>query len=166
MNDATRALVTPIILSQDRDLVGEFLNRYRDSSFRIAMRILGNQDAAEDVAQEAIIRAFRSWDTLSGVENQAAWVRKVVVRCALNAVERTPNHTELSDVGNEPDESVLVQAVLESLAPEHRAVLGLAVGEGLSYREIADALEIPIGTVGSRLNSAKAAFKRAWEGSR
>lgn len=170
MNDAVRpgALESPLAVSQELDLVGDFLNRYRDSSFRIAMRILGNSDAAEDVAQDALIRAFRSWDRLSSVEHQAAWVRRIVVRSALNSLERSPQHSELPDTVSRAsgEESVLVQAVLDSLSAEHRVLLGLALGEGLSYKEIAEALDIPMGTVASRINSAKAAFRRAWEGTR
>jgi RNA polymerase sigma-70 factor (ECF subfamily) len=167
MNDALRpeALIGSRSLAREQDLVEEFLNRYRDSSFRIAMRIVGNADAAEDVAQEALIRAFKSWDRLAGVESQAAWVRKIVVRCALNALERTPCHEPVpeSAAHQSAEESVLVQQVLAGLPSEQRVLLGLAVGEGWSYKEIASILEIPMGTVASRVHAAKAAFRKAWE---
>ncbi len=169
MNDAIcrDTIASQRAIAKEQSLVDEFLNRYRDSSFRIAMRILGNPDAAEDVAQEALIRAFRSWDRLSHIERQAAWVRKTVVRCALTAIERTPQHEKLPD--QVPGEcsgahAVMVQAVLNSLAPDQRVLLGLALGEELSYREIAEALDVPMGTVASRIHSAKAAFRKAWEG--
>lgn len=169
MNDAIchETIAAQRAIAKERGLVEEFLNRYRDSSFRIAMRILGNADAAEDVAQEALIRAFKSWDRLSTIERQAAWVRKTVVRCALNAMERTPSHEELTDFsGSQGDisETVLVQEVLNSLNPDQRVLLGLAMGEELSYREIAEVLDVPIGTVASRVHTAKQAFRRAWEG--
>lgn len=150
---------------QAPDLVGDFLNRYRESSFRIAMRIVGNAETAEDVAQEALIRAFRCWDRFSAVERQAAWVRRIVVRCALNSLERLPDHSaipeEASDA-NSTEGDTMVRAVLDSLMPEQRALLALSMGEGLSYAEISELLEIPIGTVGSRIHAAKAAFRRAW----
>jgi RNA polymerase sigma factor (sigma-70 family) len=171
MNDAVRteSLDSPLVLSREQDVVAEFLNCYRDSSFRIAMRVLGNVDAAEDVAQEALIRAFKSWDRLASVDRQAAWVRKVVVRCALNALERTPRYSELPDMtpcSQDGEQSVMVQAVLDTLIPDQRLILGLSIGEGLSYQEIAEVLDIPTGTVASRLNTAKAAFRKAWEGTR
>jgi RNA polymerase sigma-70 factor, ECF subfamily len=171
MNDAVRAesLAATQALTQELDLVGEFLNRYRDSSFRIAMRMLGNVDAAEDVAQDALIRAFKSWDRLAAVEHQAAWVRKLVVRGALNALERSPRHTQIPETASKngnTEESMMVQAVLDGLLPEHRIILGLSMAEGFSYREIADTLDIPMGTVASRINAAKAAFRKAWEGTR
>lgn len=171
MNDAlrTETLIASRSLVGEQDLVEEFLNRYRDSSFRIAMRIMGNADAAEDVAQEALIRAFKSWDRLAGVESQAAWVRKIVVRCALNALERTPRHEEMPESAahqGDAEEAVLVQSVLENLPSEQRVLLGLAVGEGWSYKDIATILEIPVGTVGSRVHAAKMAFRKAWEGAK
>lgn len=171
MNDAIcqESIAAQRAIAKEQSLVEEFLNRYRDSSFRIAMRILGNADAAEDVAQEALIRAFKSWDRLSTVERQAAWVRKTVVRCALSAIERTPQHEELTDFsGSRRDttESVMVQAVLHTLNPDQRILLGLAMGEEMSYREIAEILDIPMGTVASRVHSAKLAFRKAWEGTR
>ena len=171
MNDAVRAesLDSSQVLTRELDLVGEFLNRYRDSSFRIAMRMLGDADAAEDVAQDALIRAFKSWDRLAAVEHQAAWVRKLVVRGALNALERSPRHAQIPESASRSgntEESMMVQAVLDELLPEHRVILGLFMGEGFSYREIAETLEIPMGTVASRINSAKSAFKKAWERAR
>lgn len=171
MNDAIcqETIAAQRVIAKEQGLVDEFLNRYRDSAFRTAMRILGNADTAEDVAQEALIRAFKSWDRLSTIERQAAWVRKTVVRCALNAIERSPRHEELPDqVPSECSgaQTVMVQAVLNSLAPDQRVLLGLAVGEELSYREIAEILDVPIGTVGSRVHAAKLAFRKAWEGTR
>ena len=171
MNDAIcqDSIAAQRAIAKEQSLVEEFLNRYRDSSFRIAMRILGNADAAEDVAQEALIRAFKSWDRLSNIERQAAWVRKTVVRCALNSIERTPRHEELTEKvpgDSSGAEAVMVQAVLQSLSPDQRVLLGLAMGEELSYREIAEILDVPIGTVGSRVHAAKLAFRNAWEGSR
>jgi RNA polymerase sigma-70 factor, ECF subfamily len=171
MNDAVRpgALESPLVASDERDLVGVFLNRYRDSSIRIAMRILGDSDAAEDVAQDALIRAFKSWDRLASVDHQAAWVRRIVLRTAFNVLERNPKHSQLTEIAastSGAEESMLVQAVLNSLPADQRALLGLALGEGLSYREISEALDIPMGTVASRINTAKASFRRAWEETR
>jgi len=168
MNDAVHpeSLAAARAFARESDFVEEFLNRYRDTAFRIAMRIMGQVDAAEDVAQEALIRAFKSWDRLAGAESQAAWVRKIVVRCALNALERTPRHEPVPDSASASagtEEAVLVQAVLASLPTEHRVLLSLAVGEGWSYRDIATNMDIPMGTVASRVHAAKAAFRKAWE---
>jgi len=90
----------------------------------------------------------------------------VVVRCALNALERRRDDRPLEpDHASAPasEDDFQVVLVLAKLSYEQRAILGLALGEGFSYSEIADALEIPIGTVGSRIHHAKAAFRKAWE---
>jgi RNA polymerase sigma-70 factor (ECF subfamily) len=62
-----------------------------------------------------------------------------------------------------PVEMLAVFEVLKRLTPEHRALLGMAINQGLSYREISEALDIPEGTVASRLSAAKKAFQRKWE---
>lgn len=162
----SRLQVCSSAIAEESNFAEQFLNRYRESSYRIAIRIVSDPDMAEDIVQEALIRAFQSWDRLALVERQSAWVRKVVVRCALNALERRrvdrplePDHA--SAPASEDDFQVVL--VLAKLSYEQRAILGLALGEGFSYSEIADALEIPIGTVGSRIHHAKAAFRKAWE---
>ena len=60
-------------------------------------------------------------------------------------------------------ERLAVFETLRKLDPEQRALLGMALNQGLSYREIGEALDIPEGTVASRLNAAKKAFQRKWE---
>ena len=61
------------------------------------------------------------------------------------------------------DGQIQVARTLQRLKPDQRALLALALGEGLSYRETAAALSIPEGTVSSRLNTAKVAFRKLWE---
>lgn len=131
-------------------------------AFRVAFAILGSREAAEDVAQEALIKAAQS---AVEPENVAAWVRKIVVRTALNArrVKETVRLEQAPHVDCEPDEAIAVRATLARLEPEQRALLALAIGEGLSYRELAEAFGVPEGTISSRLHAAKAAFRREWD---
>jgi RNA polymerase sigma factor (sigma-70 family) len=156
-------------IAEESNLAECFLNRYRDSSFRIAIRIVADSDLAEDVVQEALIRAFKSWDQLASAERQSAWVRRIVVRCALTALHRKHETCPLSDTIHVHEDlvgDIHFRNVLSRLGPEQQALLGLAIGEGLSYSEIAEALDISPGTVASRLHHAKAAFRKAWEGTR
>lgn len=156
-------------IAEESNLVDSFLIQYRDSSFRIALRIVSDADLAEDVVQEELIRAFKGWDQLALAERQSAWVRRIVVRCALTALQRKQDAAPLpADIPASGDLEVdlHVQHVLGLMNIEQRALLGLAIGEGLSYAEIADALDIPVGTVGSRLHHAKSAFRKAWEGAK
>lgn len=116
------------------------------------------------MAQEVAVRALRFWqsDDMGGFE---AWVRRVAVRCAVTMLAERRQATLEEDAFARDENLPLrlaVDAVLDRLTPEQRALLGLALGERWSYAEIAEALEIPVGTVASRLHTAKLAFKKQW----
>lgn len=139
---------------------------YREFVFRLALAICGERDTAEDVAQDVLLTLYRSKAKLGVADNPTAWVRKVTVRCATRHLRRLRRSDHLSDTVQAPDGSsdrIAVYEILRQLTPEHRAILGMAFNQGLSYREIGEALDIPEGTVGSRLNAAKKAFQGRWE---
>ena len=138
---------------------------YRDRVYRLALAIVSDPELAEDVAQETLTRAFRDRKQLLDLSAVEAWLRRITVRQALNAC-RTRRSTRV-DI-EPPDESddalnIAVREALAQLKPKHSTVLALAMYEGLTHREISDTLDIPEGTVASRIHSAKAAFKKVWE---
>ena len=95
-----------------------------------------------------------------------AWVRKVTVRQALRHLKRSRRSEPLNEPVASTDaisDSLAVLQVLQGMKPTDRVLLGMAMGQGLSYREIAEALGIPEGTVASRLNTARKEFQRRWE---
>ncbi|HEY3779684.1 MAG TPA: sigma-70 family RNA polymerase sigma factor [Fimbriimonadaceae bacterium] len=137
---------------------------YRELVFRLALAITGERESAEDITQEVLIKLHNS--KVGKIENPIAWARRVTVRHALHHLKRKRPISEIPEtlpVQENTQEAVLVQSVLRSLDPEQRAILGMAIGQGLSYSEIAEALSIPEGTVGSRLNAAKKEFQKRWE---
>lgn len=147
-----------------RSQVVDFLRDARPWAYRLALAVVGAPEVAEDVAQEAMVRAWRAQGTLAGVEDMRAWLRRVVVRQAVTALGRR-SFAELPETPAPDAEAAMhVRAVLASLPTETRALLALAYFEGLTYAELAAALEIPEGTVASRLHAAKAVFRAAWEG--
>lgn len=139
----------------------------RPEVYRIALSITASADAAEDATQEACYRLAKSAGKISQVENRTAWVRKVTVRCALDTLGRQAQGDALPDEliarTADPSEAIAVAATLRRLTPEHRAILALAIDQGLSYGEIAEALGIPAGSVASRLHYAKESFRKLWE---
>ena len=153
----------------DQESWKDFFDTYWRLIYSIAIKSGLTETEAEDVVQEALIRAFKGWDQLALAERQSAWVRRIVVRCALTALQRRQDAAPLPDdlpaAGN-LEADLQVNQILQKMNIEHRALLGLAIGEGLSYSEIAEALDIPAGTVASRLHHAKLAFRKAWEGAR
>lgn len=143
---------------------------------RMALRLAGDPTKAEDVTQEAILKAYRSFDTFQPGTNFRAWVHRVLYTIFVNTMrERDPASARLDAVAEPEEEKVgsyeeldrpthrqRVQAVLDAsddrikfavqeLPEDLRSVFLLSSVEGLKYREIADVLDCPIGTVMSRL---------------
>jgi RNA polymerase sigma-70 factor, ECF subfamily len=87
----------------------------------------------------------------------------VLVRRAVTYLQSIRAETAaVEEVGHDPTESIAVRDALARLEPTDRAILSLSHFEGLSYAEISQALEIPAGTVASRLHAARDAFRREW----
>ncbi len=148
--------------------------------YRLVVRMVGIQDAA-DVTQQVFLQAFRKIGQFSGGSQIGTWIYRVAVNEALQHLrKRKRRHFQTFE--QEPmdrsaasrenfDDKVLLEQALGQLDPELRSAFLLREVEGLSYREIADALEIPEGTVGSRLNRARRELKQyliklGWEPSR
>jgi len=124
--------------------------------------------AADDATQEALLAVFRSLPSLRTPEAIMTWVRSVTVRTAI----RFARQQDLAVVADEampdasapsPEKLVDIDDALARLPAAQRVVLVLRTRDGLSEQEIATALGIPVGTVKSRLNRARAAFREAWE---
>jgi RNA polymerase sigma-70 factor (ECF subfamily) len=148
----------------------EIVKRHQRRVYAVARRILRRHDLADDVTQEAFIRAHRALGDFDLARPFGPWVCRIAANLAINHV-RSPQHREepLDDrpraepaAAGDPLAGLLeaeAQAVLEramgELPAEQRAVFVLRVNEELSYREIAEALDISIGTVMSRLWRAR-----------
>lgn len=136
--------------------------------YRLIVRMVGLQDAA-DVTQQAFLQTFRKIGQFSGRSQIGTWIYRVAVNEALQhlrkrkrrhfeTLEQEPIDRSAASRENIDDKELLEQA-LGNLDMELRSAFLLREVEGLSYREIADALEIPEGTVGSRLNRARQELK-------
>lgn len=144
----------------------EILEIYRAESLRIATRITGNPTAAEDVVQTAFVRLLQSSTLPTLIPELLKYTRRTVTNCAIDHLRSQQFHTELPESlpnTENPQLDLEINQTLAQLTPEHRAILALHLGEGYSYREIADAVGIPMGTVASRLNQARSEFKKLWE---
>jgi RNA polymerase sigma-70 factor (ECF subfamily) len=145
-----------------------------DAAYRLARWLVGNEHDAEDVVQEASLRALRYFETFAG-GNGRAWFLRIVRNTSYGALSRRPQlHTDVFDEehhggGQLPDpealllqsaDAELVEEVLQELSGRFREVLVLREIEGLSYQELADVLGIPAGTVMSRLSRSRQAFRR------
>jgi RNA polymerase sigma factor (sigma-70 family) len=139
----------------------------RGEWLRLALRITGSSESAEDVVQEAMLRLLRAETWPSHPQAERAYFRRTVVRCALDILAKRQDldlSSEMPEPTRDPEGNMDIGRTLVRLRPEHQVILALAFGEGLSHKEMAELLDIPMGTVGSRIHAAKAAFRREWEG--
>jgi len=151
----------------DRQAFGELVRRHREKAINVVYRMCGDANLAEDAAQEAFIRAWQHLPNYRPRSPFRNWVYRIATNVATDLIRRereTVDVDTLSLVSLDEGPEAMVergergervrQAVL-ALPPASRTVLVLREYEGLSYREIADTLGIPIGTVMSRLNYAR-----------
>lgn len=147
---------------------------YMDRIYNLCYYMTGEPEAARDLTQESFLRAYKALDKFRGESSYYTWLYKIALnRCRTylkkKGRERNISLDELEDSGWDPSEDppdnmleiVLVRKALASLASEHREILLLFYFDELRYEEIAEALDIPMGTVKSRLARAKSALKEA-----
>lgn len=148
------------------------LARYRSRVVRLATHILRRPGDAEDAAQEAFVRAFRSLRSFRADGRFYTWLYQIVVRVCLDIKRLARWNAEMpidtlshvivgSDAGLDAvDSRLLVEALLDRLSPPMRALLVLRELEGLDYEAIACVLQIPVGRVRWRLHMARAEFQK------
>lgn len=144
-----------------------------DDVFRFAYRLAGNAADAEDLAQDAFCRAQMQWHQLRDPAKAKAWLFRIARNCYLQ--RRRGDHglksLSLECAGDLPEpgepagdiDPERLQAVLDELPEAFRTPLILFYFEEFSYRDIADQLDLPIGTVMSRLARAKGFLRRRLE---
>jgi RNA polymerase sigma-70 factor (ECF subfamily) len=148
----------------------EIVKRYQRRVYGAALRIVRRHQVADDVAQEAFIRAHQALHTFDLARPFGPWICRIAANLAINHVrsrqareEPLPEaHHETPTAAPGPldglldgEAGVVLRDALGALPAEQRAVFTLRVFEELSYREIADALGINVGTVMSRLSRAR-----------
>jgi RNA polymerase sigma-70 factor, ECF subfamily len=149
-----------------REAAGELFSRHWRGAWRTAFAVTGAEAAAEDVVQDAFERAFRGLARFDGRRPFGAWLHRIVVNRALTLLrderrleplEGTPEGMGADDPHAGGDRALLAR--IAGLAPERRAVLILRYGLGHSVAEIAELIELPVGTVQSRLARALAQLR-------
>ncbi len=150
--------------------LAQLVSKHRERVLRTAQGIVGSIQEADDIAQEVFIKVWRHLPGFHGPEAFASWLYRITVNTALDALRRQPDEVPLESWHESQDpleETVLrndqqrcLRMAIESLPLAIRATLILREYEQLSYKEIAEALQIPIGTVMSRLNYARQALRK------
>jgi RNA polymerase sigma-70 factor (ECF subfamily) len=156
----------------DRNAFSELVRRHSQSVINVVYRLCGDSQLAEDAAQEAFIQAWLKLSTYRPGTSLQNWLYRIAVNIAIDVLRKEKHlaSDELSEqmAASEPTPEVIltsqerassVQKAVLSLPQACRTVLVLREYEDLSYQEIASTLNIPIGTVMSRLNYARTLLK-------
>ena len=176
----------------DRELYAQLVYRYERELFNYLRRYLGNAEMAEDVFQAAFLSVHLKCDSFQEGRRFRPWLYSIATNAAIDARRRNKRHRTVSldtpreqdneDVGrlvnllesSDPDpvdtavnaeRSRLVRQTLDKLPESMTAVIHLVYYQGMKYREAAEVLEIPVGTVKSRLNSAINKLTDVWNSS-
>ncbi|MCD6520092.1 MAG: sigma-70 family RNA polymerase sigma factor [Anaerolineae bacterium] len=152
----------------------QLVQTYRARVLRTAYGLLGSLEEAEDVAQEVFIKVWKGLPNYRPSGSLANWLYRITVNTAIDTLrkrhETFPLDGQELDPQPHPEETVLrhdrqsqVRAAIQALPSNARAALILREYEQLSYKEIAAVLQIPLGTVMSRLNYARNRLKELLE---
>jgi RNA polymerase sigma-70 factor, ECF subfamily len=145
----------------------DLVRDYQADAFRFAWHLTRDRQLAEDVTQDAFLRAFRFLGGFRGDRKFGSWLFSIVRNCAMDALRRERRGETLWDERQRPrsvaDPSARAElaAALDAVSTEHREAFLLVEVFGLSYQETADVLGVAVGTVKSRMFRARQALCEA-----
>jgi RNA polymerase sigma-70 factor (ECF subfamily) len=162
----------------DRNAFGELVRRHYQGVVGVVYRMCGDTSLAEDATQEAFIRAWVNLPSFQPSAPLRNWLYRIAINAALDVLRKKPEEsleenqvTMIADQAASPETALiekermtLVQQAMKSLPEASRSVLVLREYGELSYQEIAKVLEIPVGTVMSRLNYARTRLREILKG--
>lgn len=167
----------------DGEAFGQLVKRFERPVFGLALRLVGDRATAEDLAQEAFLRAFRALPSYDPGRRFASWLLRIAHNAAIDSLRRRGPRLvplgpaseddegpglELADPGRaDPEQQAVgrdvarqLETALRSLRPEHRTALLLRFRDELPYEEIAAIMEIPLGTVKTFIHRARQELAR------
>jgi RNA polymerase sigma-70 factor, ECF subfamily len=149
----------------DLDAFEDLVRRYQGDLWRFAFHFTRDRALAEDVTQEAFLRAFRFLKGFRGDSKFTSWLFRIARNCAMDAIKARKTHFEKEPAAplasTDPQARVELQAALSAVSEEHREPFLLIEVFGLSYQEAADVLGVRVGTVKSRMHRARKAMMGA-----
>jgi RNA polymerase sigma-70 factor (ECF subfamily) len=173
----------------DGDAYGKLVVKYQDLVYNAVYRMVGREDEAADIAQEAFVKGWRALGSFEGRAQFGTWIYRIAINAcisdrrgmkrrkatSLNSAMRGSDDEEggldVADGAPEPAEQLvdrenvrLVQEAIGEMEPEFRTMIVMRDMEGRPYEEIAAVLEVPVGTVRSRLHRARQALKDKLKG--
>ena len=160
-------------LAGDSSAFGRLVQQYQDRLYNSLLRVLGSADDAADIVQDAFVQAYTKLESFRGGSQFYTWLYRIAFNLAMSHMRRHHKKTSLDEmktlVGAEPtdgqptvesglieqERAELIHDSLAELSFEHRQIIVLREIDGSSYEEIAEILDLPVGTVRSRLFRAR-----------
>ncbi|MFO0924129.1 MAG: sigma-70 family RNA polymerase sigma factor [Pirellulales bacterium] len=170
------------VLQGEWDAYGIIVARYQQRIYCAMYAMMGNREDAEDLTQECLTLGFRKLRSFEGRSSMYTWLHRIAMNLAISHRRKHRRETSMSRTSmevaepslardDEPiedqidraDEQLLVRKAIQRLDQQQQSVLVLRDVQGMDYSEIAEVLEIPIGTVRSRLHRARLELKGVLE---
>ncbi len=164
----------------DRDAFGMLVERFEPRLLRYGKKFLRSEEDIQDIVQDICINAYRNIQSFDAAQRFSPWIYRIAHNAFINALRKKSRlpfftidldellaHPHASEIperdAQEREMREVIEKGLEQLQPKYREVLILFYEEELSYKEIADVLQIPVGTVGVRMKRAKEALEKAYK---
>ncbi len=163
----------------DTEAFGELVDRYEAKLLRYGRKFLARDEDRQDIVQDVFIRAYQNIQGFDATQRFSPWIYRIAHNAFVNEIRRIEKRPFLvfdfdtlipHQVYEDPDQNERVRAdmrmmmerCLNELPSKYREVIVLHYFEEMAYRDIADVLEVPVGTVGIRLKRAKEALQKAY----
>lgn len=171
------------VLKGDQEAFGEVVELYKDKIFWLCYRMLGNRHEAEDISQEAFVRAYVNIESFKINRKFSTWLYRIATNLCIDRIrKKKPDffldaeiagtegltlYSQLATSEQGPDDKVetlelqeVVQREILRLSDKYRTVIVLRYIDDLSLKEIAEVLEMPLGTVKTRLHRGREALRK------
>ncbi len=169
-----------LVQNGDTESFGVLVERYEQKLLRYGRKFLAAQEDIEDIVQDAFINAYRNIKSFDSAQRFSPWIYRIAHNAFVNELKRRSrspitfmdfdtllSHSAYEDPAPSKLEleqmKQMVDKGLERIQPKYREVLILYYVEEMSYKEIADILQVPTGTVGIRIKRAKDALKQVYK---
>jgi len=169
-------------LKGDRLAFGELVELYKEKLYNLAYRMMGNRQEAEDIAQEAFLRAYKNLQSYDSKHKFSTWIYRIATNLCIDRMrKKKPDYsldaelegldggdmyTRLASGERTPEEELVrtethgeVHAAIEALPENYRAAVILKYMHDMSLQEIADILEVPVSTVKTRIHRGREALR-------
>jgi len=168
----TNEQLADYVRTRDQESYRELVKRFQSKLMRYANYLTGDEQKASDVVQEAFIKAFVNLNSFDVTKSFSTWIYRIVHNQAINELKKYAKEIAMDekfdikdnkDIELDLEKKEVREKVLKCLLQlplTYREPLMLMYFDDKSYQEISDILRLPIGTVGTRINRAKAAMKK------